>query len=397
MNQKLKMNSDSPSMSAQLRAPAEIRFAVELDALRRLDTHVKPPQWELSPRAVLTYIMGGVLSDGTEITPKFIGAQSLIEVAIATLTTDRALLLMGVPGTGKSWVAEHLAAAVSGDSTLIVQGTAGCGEESIRYGWNYAELLSHGPSESALVESPVLSAMRHGKIARVEELTRLPQAVQDALITALSEKMMPIPELNSTAFAVHGFGLIATANSHDQGVNTLSSALRRRFNVVRLPTPATLEEELRVVQLNTRAVSASALDISEEVVKIFRDLRGLGESFADDTHTQTSQAWSRGGAWGGGGRSQQPQVKTQSAGSHGHLSPADAIAVVDQVSALSLYFRDVSQVERALAEALYDAVVKTPQSDVGSWTSYVKRRLAQRSTWESIGQACLDVIKERAA
>ena len=44
---------------------------------------------------------------------------------VATLTTDRALLLYGLPGTAKSWVSEHLAAAISGDSTLIIQGTAG--------------------------------------------------------------------------------------------------------------------------------------------------------------------------------------------------------------------------------------------------------------------------------
>ena len=49
---------------------------------------------------------------------------------MATLATDRALLLLGVPGTAKSWVSEHLAAAISGDSTLLVQGTAGTAEEA---------------------------------------------------------------------------------------------------------------------------------------------------------------------------------------------------------------------------------------------------------------------------
>jgi len=44
---------------------------------------------------------------------------------VATLATDRALLLLGVPGTAKTWLSEHLSAAVSGDSTLMVQGTAG--------------------------------------------------------------------------------------------------------------------------------------------------------------------------------------------------------------------------------------------------------------------------------
>src|SRR5213079_1379564 len=147
--------------------------------------------------AVVTYLLGGVAADGTPVTPKYIGSRRLIEVAVATLATDRALLLLGVPGTAKTWLSEHLAAAVSGDSTLMVQGTAGTAEEAIRYGWNYARLIAEGPTEKALVETPVLRAMRDGKLARIEELTRMPADVQDALITVLSEKTLPIPELGS--------------------------------------------------------------------------------------------------------------------------------------------------------------------------------------------------------
>ena len=145
-----------------------------------------------------------------------------MEIAIATLATDRALLLLGVPGTAKSWVSEHLAAAISGDSTLLVQGTAGTSEESIRYGWNYALLLAEGPSREALVPSPVMRAMAAGKIARVEELTRIPADVQDTLITILSEKTLPIPELSEEVQANKGFNVIATANNRDKGVNELS-------------------------------------------------------------------------------------------------------------------------------------------------------------------------------
>ena len=142
-----------------------------------------------------------------------------------------------MPGTAKSWVSEHLAAAISGDSTLLIQGTAGTSEESIRYGWNYARLLADGPSMAALVPSPMMRAMEDGKIARVEELTRIPADVQDTLITILSEKTLPIPELNEEVQASKGFNVIATANNRDKGVNELSSALKRRFNTVVLPLP----------------------------------------------------------------------------------------------------------------------------------------------------------------
>ncbi len=163
--------------------------------------------------------MGGTLSDGTVVTPKYVGSRRLMEVAVTTLATDRALLLLGVPGTAKSWVSEHLAAAVSGDSTLMVQGTSGTAEESIRYGWNYARLLAEGPSEGALVPSPVMVAMRTGAVARIEELTRIPSDVQDALITVLSEKTLPVPELGTEVQAARGFNVVATANDRDRGVN----------------------------------------------------------------------------------------------------------------------------------------------------------------------------------
>src|SRR5215469_13251281 len=211
---------------AVLRPHAEHEYQAELAALAADDDRPRPPGWRLSPWAVTTYLLGGTAPDGTAITPKYVGSRRLIEVAVATLATDRALLLLGVPGTAKTWMSEHLAAAISNDSTLVVQGTAGTPEEALRYGWNYARLLAAGPSRDALVPGPVFRAMQDGKLARVEELTRIPSDVQDALITILSEKTLPIPELDDEVQAVQGFNVIATANDRDRGVNELSSAMR---------------------------------------------------------------------------------------------------------------------------------------------------------------------------
>jgi MoxR-like ATPase len=264
-----------------LRPHAEQVYSRELTALIAADDRPRPPSWRMSPQAVVTYLLGGTLADGTAITPKYVGPRRLIEVAVATLATDRALLLLGVPGTAKTWVSEYLAAAVSGDSTLLVQGTSGTAEESIRYGWNYARLLAEGPSRAAMVPSPVMTAMAEGRIARVEELTRIPSDVQDALITILSEKTLPVPELGTEVQAAKGFSVIATANDRDRGVNDLSSALRRRFNTVVLPLPASEDEEVdivarRVEQLG-RALELpevpSALDEIRRVVTVFRELR----------------------------------------------------------------------------------------------------------------------------
>ena len=354
--------------SEVLRGHAEDVYAHELVALAQQDTHPRPPMWKLSPRAVLTYLLGGRLPDGTDISPKYVGERRLMEVAVATLATDRALLLIGVPGTAKSWVSEHLAAAISGDSTLLVQGTAGTDEGAVRYGWNYARLLAEGPSEGALVESPVMFAMREGKIARIEELTRVQSDVQDALITVLSEKTLPIPELRTEVQAVRGFNIIATANNRDKGVNELSSALKRRFNTVVLPVPDTLENELSIVTRRVEQLGRSlglpavppALEEVRRVVTVFRELRA---GLTEDGRTK---------------------LKSPS----GSLSTAEAISVVNQGLTLSVHFGDGTLRARDVASSLVGAVIKDPVQDRAVWNEYLEIAIKKRDGWKEFYTAC---------
>ena len=114
------MTVPAESADTILRPHAEQEHRAELAALAAADDRPRPPGWRLSPWAVTTYLLGGTVpdsgpdsADGTVITPKYVGSRRLIEVAVATLATDRALLLLGVPGTAKTWVSEHLAAAIS--------------------------------------------------------------------------------------------------------------------------------------------------------------------------------------------------------------------------------------------------------------------------------------------
>ncbi len=351
-----------------LRQHAEQQFADELAALAKADTKPRPPKWKLSPWAVATYLLGGKLDEGTVITPKYIGDRRLIEIAIATLATDRALFLLGVPGTAKTWVSEHLAAAISGDSTLLVQGTAGTSEESMRYGWNYAELLAKGPSRKAIVPSPMMVAMQEGKIARVEELTRIPADVQDTLITILSEKTLPIPELGEEVQAAKGFSVIATANNRDRGVNELSSALKRRFNTVVLPVPATIEEEVDIVQRRVEALGRAlelpaeppALEEIRRVVTVFRELRN--------------------GVTGDG----KTKLKSPSA----TLSTAEAIGVMNQGLSLAAHFGDGTLRAADVAGGLVGAVVKDPVQDRVVWKEYLETVVKERDGWKDFYRAC---------
>lgn len=273
-----------------IRQPAEVRCADELAALRANDRWPKPPGWALSPRMVETFILGSpeplAGPDGrpVAISPKFVGERRLVQVAIATLASDRALMLAGEPGTAKSWLGEHLAAGIAGTSRLIVQGTAGTTEEQVKYSWNYALLIAEGPSRRALVESPILRGMQEGLIVRVEELTRCAAEVQDALISILSEKQVAIPELDEIVAANRGFAVIATANTRDRGVNEMSSALKRRFNFVTIPVIADLEQEVAIVERRGRELLG---DLGAEV-EVPRDLvRLLATVFAELRRGQT--------------------------------------------------------------------------------------------------------------
>ena len=92
------MSKKKDSDPVVLRRHAEDQYADELAALTASDDKPRPPSWKLSPAAVATYLLGGK-TGSVAISPKYVGSRRLIEIAITTLATDRALLLLGVPGT----------------------------------------------------------------------------------------------------------------------------------------------------------------------------------------------------------------------------------------------------------------------------------------------------------
>ncbi|EKE77824.1 ATP-binding protein [Gallaecimonas xiamenensis] len=358
-------------MSKVLRTPVEITYQAELDALKA-DQGPKPENWQLTPKAVVTYLMGGQAADGTEISAKYIGNRRLIETAVATLATDRALLLLGVPGTAKSWVSEHLAAAISGSSSAVIQCTAGTDENQIRYGWNYAQLLAKGPSREALVPTPLFRAMEQGTLCRLEELTRMGSDVQDTLITVLSEKMLPVPELDDVVYATRGFNVIATANNRDKGVNELSSALKRRFNVVVLPLPDDMDEEIAIVERRVAEmgnslelpVPANAKAEIEKVVTMFRELRS-GQTLDGNM-----------------------ALKTPS----GNLSTAEAIAVMVGSLSQANWFSDGQLQAEDVSHNLLGAIVKDPVQDKAVLEEYLETVLKKRPDFAPYYHALNEVL-----
>ena len=364
--------ADKTTPTDVLRLPAELLYAAELEALKAEDNkEEKPAGWQLSPKAVYKFITGGK-AGGVNITPKYIGHSRLVEIAIATLLTDRALLLIGEPGTAKSWLSENLTAAICGDSGKVIQGTAGTGEEHIRYSWNYALLLAHGPSDAALIKSPIYRAMETGSIARFEEISRCASEVQDALISIMSEKTISIPELAKELPAQRGFSIIATANTRDRGVNDMSSALKRRFNIIVLPSPGNLETEVSIVTKRVAEIAGNyrlkaALPKNEAVEKIVTIFRELRQGMTLD---------------------EKQKLKSPS----GVISTAEAISLITNSMALAASFGNGNITDNDLAAGLQGAVVKDEDKDKLVWKEYLENVMKKRgSEWRGLYNSCSEM------
>ena len=364
-----------------VRPPAEMIYAEELAALAASDPGPRPSGWKLSPRAVRQFIVGADapvvhVSQGakrkTAITQKFYGDDALVERCIVTLLGNRGLLLVGEPGTAKSMLSELLSAAISGQSLLTIQGTAGTTDDQIKYSWNYALLLAEGPSPRALVPSPLYSGMKNGALVRFEEITRCQPEIQDTLVSLLSDKCIQVPELpgpDAVRFAERGFNIIGTANLRDRGVHEMSSALKRRFNFETVAPLADKGMELRLVKEQTEALLRES-EVKVECPNDVLDL--LVTTFNDLRHGRTEE----------GTVVEKPSTV---------MSTAEAIAVSHSAALDAAYFGNGRLESGHVARQLLGTVLKDNPDDLKKLKHYfdvvVKARGKGNKAWQQFYEA----------
>lgn len=372
-------NKDIQSPSAEKVYEEELIFLSSLPGDR-------PAGWALSPEHIVTFICG---SGGEKlkrpnksevdaprtlaISEKFVGNKALVERCVITLLGQRGLMLVGEPGTAKSMLSELLSAAISGSSEMTVQGTAGTDESHLRYGWNYSALIAKGPHAEALIPSPILLAMRGGKIGRVEEITRCLPEIQDALVSILSERRLSIPELNTTEYAKAGFNLIGTANLRDKGVSEMSAALKRRFNFEHVHPISDFDQEVALVKSQTQTVLPKDLAknvdeaVLETLVTLFRDLR----------NGVTNEGWAV----------EKPEAV---------MSTAEVVQVVSAVVQNHQHFPKKSAMDH-VPGYLKGVVIKDDVSDLDRllayWDSTVKRRAESEPLWAALYEARNELSK----
>lgn len=364
------VKNPAPDINSQqiIRQSAEQKYHDELARLAEQDHANKPAGWKLSAHAVRKFILG---DQDLNISKKFYGDDALVDRALVTLMGKQGLMLVGEPGTAKSMLSELFSAAISGNSQRTIQGTAGTTEDHLKYAWNYALLLAEGPTEKALIASPMYQAMQLGHIVRFEEITRCPAEIQDVLVSMLSEKQLMIPEMGQDAsiYAKQGFNIIATANLRDRGVHEMSSALKRRFNfeTVKPIQDRAFEIELVKKQLHSELQDLShAVKIPDSVIELlvtlFQELR-TGQSI-DGANLKTPDAV---------------------------MSTAEAVNIAHAASLQAIYLDQGELSASHIAQQMIGVVFKDNDDDRKRLRYYLdsvaKERARQDQDWKQFYQA----------
>jgi len=202
-------------------------------------------------------------------TRKIIGRETELNQIQKAIQLGRNVLIEGPVGVGKTFLVQELLRTMKRDF-VRVDGDTRYTEQKLTGWFDPPMVLKKGYVASVFLDGPLLEAMRGGKILFINELNRMPEAVQNILLPAMDERQIVMPKLGGVT-AKKGFAVIATQNPREfTATHALSEALLDRFEMVTLPYQDRDEEIAIVGQEATNikeAVLERAVDLSRATRK----------------------------------------------------------------------------------------------------------------------------------
>ncbi|MFO8020083.1 MAG: MoxR family ATPase [Promethearchaeia archaeon] len=205
-----------------------------------------------------------------------IGRQDELEKIIIAHSVGKHILIEGEVGVGKTTLARAVADYFDKDFFRI-----DCSEDTLTHNlvgyWNPPMVIADGYIEDSYLYGPLAEAMMNGGCLFINEINRMPESTQNALLTSLDERILKIPKLK-TIEASDGFFVIATQNpAAHVGVSVLGEALKDRFIWVKLEYQPPEEERAIIKQevgLNGKDGDRIAI-ISQKVIQETRERPSL--------------------------------------------------------------------------------------------------------------------------
>ncbi len=216
-------------------------------------------------------LVKGLIEEVEELREQYgiVGRREELLKMLVAVKTGKHVLLEGPVGVGKTLLARSVAEYLSRDF-IRVDGDERLTENKLIGYWDPPMVLKKGYVDEAFIPGPLTRAAVSGSVLFINELNRLPESAQNALLPVMDEGIIHIPHLG-TIKAKEGFIIIATQNPEENvGVLKLSEALKDRFVLVKLGYQSR-EEEIEVVKRHVPDVDSETAEISVDIVRKTRE------------------------------------------------------------------------------------------------------------------------------
>ena len=205
---------------------------------------------------------------------QIIGREKEFEQLKRVIALNRNLLIEGPVGVGKTFLVQQILGELK-KKYERVDGDTRYTEQKLTGWFDPHTVLKKGYTRAAFIEGPLVSAMTQGKILFINELNRMPEAVQNILLPAMDEKRITLPKIGDIE-AKPGFCVIATQNPKEfTATHALSEALLDRFEMIRLEYQTKEEEVLILKQEVSSKIKSSDLEKMVELIRSTRNHPGI--------------------------------------------------------------------------------------------------------------------------